>query len=501
MKLFRYLFFSSVFSVQVVFSQCFQIETILADACGDPEGANEMVTLQTFEDINTNQLAFNWPNNSFLAWCNDANLTTQLNNTITSSCGFLMEPTNGIIPANEKVIIISSTDMLITANSFEGLSDTIYILYQCAGNTSGHFSNTANSPRSLTVSYSGNCTQTQTVTYVPTNLVGGDGGAVDFNAQGTPTYYNTGCNAPVSSLNPYWNFPNELCNSYGLIDLNDFLSNNATLNGTWSGNIDSTHHFNTTGKLGTYSITYTVTDANSCIGAKDSTITFAVDTAKFGRDTIVRCDSILQFGVWITQDTIIEIIVNNSNPYACDSTVARLYQINRANYSVSPNEITINSGEEFAFNIIGNNNYTYAIWQNNSNDTCFAPCSLNNLSTTDSTTFHFIITDENTGCSTTETINVLVNYFSALNTPTIFTPNGDGQNDVFKLYGKDIQTLNFKIYSRWGELVYEGTNLADQWDGTFNNQAVESGIYLLKIRASGKDGQKFDIVDKMKLLR
>ncbi|MCB9226948.1 MAG: gliding motility-associated C-terminal domain-containing protein [Chitinophagales bacterium] len=501
MKLFYFLILSSFLCVKVAFAQCFSIETILADACGDPEGANEMVTLKTYTDISINQLDFDWPNNSFLSWCADANLTAQLNNTIQNSCGFLLEPPAGIIPANEKVIIVSSTDMLITANSFEGLDDTIYIMYQCAGNTSGHFSNLANTPRSLTVSYSGNCSQSQTVTYLPTNLIGGDGGAVDFDTLGTPTYYNTGCNAPVNTLKPYWSLPSELCNDYGILNLNGFLSNVATQNGTWSGDVENGNQFNTIGKLGTYSITYTVSKPNSCLADKDSTITFSVTNPKYGRDTIIRCDSILQFGNWITKDTIIEITVENQSEYACDSTVARLYKIQRSNFTVTPNNVTINSGEIFPFSIIGNNNYSYTIWNNINNDTCYNPCSNNELTASDPTSFYIEITDENSGCTTIDTINVLVNYFSTLNIPNAFTPNNDGQNDLFKIYGKDLRTVNFEIFSRWGELLFKGTNTNESWNGTFKNKEIESGIYLLKLRASGKDGQKFDVVQKIKLIR
>jgi len=142
-----------VFSINL-FSQCFSIETILADACGNPEGENEMVVLRINQDIDVANLVFDWPNNSFLSWCSSASLTQQLNNTIVSSCGLLLEPPLGIVPANSKLLVVSSTNMLVNANSFDGLTDTLYIIYQCAGNTAGHFSNSASSPRYLTVSYS-----------------------------------------------------------------------------------------------------------------------------------------------------------------------------------------------------------------------------------------------------------------------------------------------------------------------------------------------------------
>ena len=177
---------------KVSYAQCFTIETLLADACGDPEGENEMVTLRINQDVDIDNLVFDWPNNNFLGWCPEPNKTNLLNQTIANACGFLLEPPNGIVPAGEKLIVVSSTNMLVTANSFANLSDTLYIIYQCAGNTSGHFSNSANSPRTLQVSYTGSCTSAQTVSYTATNLIGGDGGAIYYDTLGNGTYYNTG---------------------------------------------------------------------------------------------------------------------------------------------------------------------------------------------------------------------------------------------------------------------------------------------------------------------
>jgi len=51
--------------------------------------------------------------------------------------------------------------------------------------------------------------------------------------------------------------------------------------------------------------------------------------------------------------------------------------------------------------------------------------------------------------------------------PNAFTPNGDGNNDIFQIYGEDIKTLDLKIFNRWGELVYSTTNSLAGWDGTY----------------------------------
>ena len=63
--------------------------------------------------------------------------------------------------------------------------------------------------------------------------------------------------------------------------------------------------------------------------------------------------------------------------------------------------------------------------------------------------------------------------------PNAFTPNGDGLNDHFEIYGDPCETgANLRIFNRWGSLVYE-TNEPYQkfWDGNFNGQQAPSGVY------------------------
>ena len=479
--------------------QCFTIETILADACGDPEGENEMVTLRVNQNMDINNLSFVWPNNNFLNWCPAPSKVTQLNQTIISSCGFLLEPPNGIVPAGNKLIVVSSSNMLVNANSFEGLIDTIYIIFQCPGNTAGHFSNSANAPRTLQVSYNGSCISAQTVSYTPTSLIGGDGGAIFYDTAGIGTYFNTGCNAPVPGLNPFWNFPGILCSGNAIINLNTLLSGNATTGGSWSGDIENQNFFNPSGKLGSYSISYTLVDTSSCLGTADSTISFIVEDPKIGGDTVIVCDSIRQFGVWLFEDTLIEVNLANPNPYRCDSLVQRFYNINKADFSISPSEVLVNSGQEISFTIIGSNP-SYEFW-NEQGDTCFMPCFENAISPNEEGVYSFRVIDNTNLCETYLTLNIKLIFLSVLNIPNAFTPNGDGFNDNYRVYGKDLQTLDFKIFSEWGELVFNGHSFDDAWDGSLNGKPVSSGIFILQIIAAGKDGQRYEELKKIKLIR
>lgn len=65
--------------------------------------------------------------------------------------------------------------------------------------------------------------------------------------------------------------------------------------------------------------------------------------------------------------------------------------------------------------------------------------------------------------------------------PNAFTPEGNGWNEVFHAYGNYITDFNMKIFSRWGELVFEASSLQSGWDGSFRGNPVEAGVYVVKI--------------------
>ncbi len=64
--------------------------------------------------------------------------------------------------------------------------------------------------------------------------------------------------------------------------------------------------------------------------------------------------------------------------------------------------------------------------------------------------------------------------------PNAFTPNDDGRNDVFRIFGKTINTTSLQIFNRWGELVYSGDGYHQGWDGTFNGQKLNTGVYVYR---------------------
>ena len=69
--------------------------------------------------------------------------------------------------------------------------------------------------------------------------------------------------------------------------------------------------------------------------------------------------------------------------------------------------------------------------------------------------------------------------------PNAFTPNDDGLNDSFGALGHGVKDYHLVIYNRWGQLVFESSNINNQWDGTFQGVKSPAGIYIYNIQAEG----------------
>lgn len=92
---------------------------------------------------------------------------------------------------------------------------------------------------------------------------------------------------------------------------------------------------------------------------------------------------------------------------------------------------------------------------------------------------------------------------SKLEFPNAFSPNGDGINDVYKAKEgyQSIVSFHAYIYNRWGQKLYEWTDPAGGWDGTYRGKAVQDGVYYVLVEAKGADGKKYNIKRDVNVLR
>ncbi|SEA77116.1 gliding motility-associated C-terminal domain-containing protein, partial [Chitinophaga terrae (ex Kim and Jung 2007)] len=72
--------------------------------------------------------------------------------------------------------------------------------------------------------------------------------------------------------------------------------------------------------------------------------------------------------------------------------------------------------------------------------------------------------------------------------PNLFSPNGDGMNDIMYVYGTSIAQLEFRIYNQWGQLVFTSKDQRQGWDGTMSGQRQPVGVYVYIVKATMQDG-------------
>lgn len=79
---------------------------------------------------------------------------------------------------------------------------------------------------------------------------------------------------------------------------------------------------------------------------------------------------------------------------------------------------------------------------------------------------------------------------SMLLVPNVFTPNGDGANDEFRVVYRSIKEFQCWVYNRWGHQVFHSDNPDEGWDGTIGGRPAAEGAYFYVIRALGTDADE-----------
>lgn len=105
------------------------------------------------------------------------------------------------------------------------------------------------------------------------------------------------------------------------------------------------------------------------------------------------------------------------------------------------------------------------------------------------------------GCSATDDINLIDSCPPVVWLPNAFTPNSAAPNDIFKPYLEGFKKMNMRIYNRWGEKMFETTDLNGGWDGYYLNTEAIEGIYVCILELVGNDSYRKIIQQNFQLMR
>lgn len=85
--------------------------------------------------------------------------------------------------------------------------------------------------------------------------------------------------------------------------------------------------------------------------------------------------------------------------------------------------------------------------------------------------------------------------------PNIFSPNGDGINDFFEVYGNDIAALTVQVFDRWGKMVFYSTSLDAQWDGERNGKPMNTAVFAYLVNVTYSNGIQEEYSGNVTLVR
>ena len=206
--------------------------------------------------------------------------------------------------------------------------------------------------------------------------------------------------------------------------------------------------------------------------------------------------------LWSTGSTDTAILITESGDYSvtisstCDSIVST-FSIEEFDLSTSLPEVSqIILGDSIVLDPMGQNypNLQFEWNSNLDNNFCMdCPTPLVQPSTN---ALYFLKIMTPTGCESFDTTFVkVVEETDDIYMPNAFSPDENGQNDI--LYPQSRVTekvLTFRIFSRWGELVFENNNVITNdisigWDGSFKGENLRQGVYIYFLEIEREDGR------------
>jgi gliding motility-associated-like protein len=86
--------------------------------------------------------------------------------------------------------------------------------------------------------------------------------------------------------------------------------------------------------------------------------------------------------------------------------------------------------------------------------------------------------------------------------PNSFSPNRDGLNDNFNAsIDQEMKEFKLLIFNRWGELIFETTSQTQGWDGKYEGEIVQIGVYVYRLVVTFDSGEEYDSIGSVNVLR
>lgn len=188
-------------------------------------------------------------------------------------------------------------------------------------------------------------------------------------------------------------------------------------------------------------------------------------------------------------------IATNGN--GCSDTAMVVFEIRDEVFADAGRDTTIETNVSYVLNGEGNGNYTW--WP----ATLVSSSHIANpyVRLQHDATLILTVTND-IGCSASDTVHLRVINGPTFYVPNAFTPNNDGQNDIFRATPVGIRKLDFfRVYNRYGELVFETNVIGRGWNGEYKGKAQPIGNYVWYLKGTDRLGSMRQMKGNVLLLR
>lgn len=268
--------------------------------------------------------------------------------------------------------------------------------------------------------------------------------------------------------------------------------------------------------------TVTVKDANNCLKTIPAAVSFTDNLVIQGRTDTTICSGVpVQLFLngnantfsWSPSSSLNSGSIQNpiatplvTTRYIVTASLGTCVRYDTVNIVVNQNlfvnagaDVFVIAGDEVQLNATTTSPGTY-LWTpatglNNAN-------ILNPIAKPTSTTLYTLTAKNAAGCIASD--QVLVTFIPyCIKVRNAFTPNGDGNNDVWKVYQQFdcLKNITVKVFNRYGSIVYESSNYRNSWDGRYNNKALPDGTYYAIINFELINGKGLNFKTDLTILR
>ena len=165
-------------------------------------------------------------------------------------------------------------------------------------------------------------------------------------------------------------------------------------------------------------------------------------------------------------------------------------------HAFAGNDTTIFVGNSLQLNASGGVSYQWnpSTYLNNSNISNPTSSPLNNIS-------YIVTAIDEFGCADADTINIIIDESTDIFIPNAFAPEGNPINQILYVRGKGIKNLEFVVYDRWGEKVFESDNITHGWDGNFKGAKLSTAVFIYYVKATYYNGNEIERKGDVTLIR